>query len=189
MCVCPIGVSGEMCLAGASLARGYLNNPELTNYKFLIINDKLKMEKASFGQPMQSCNHASMQYHSHYPITSSSQSPIYRTGDLGRWLGDGNLEFLGRVDTQVKIRGIRVETGEIENHLLRHSDIKEAVVLALNGSGARKYLCAYVVFSHLGNKKKETGEIAALKAYISDLLSYCQLLIRYDHSVWNSSAN
>ncbi len=111
--ICPIGVTGELCLAGASLSRGYLNRPELTAEKFV---------------------------RSPLPFT-----PFYRTGDLGRWLVDGNLEFLGRVDNQVKIRGMRVEIGEIENQLLKHHSIKEVVVQIKPENSLDNYLCAYIV--------------------------------------------
>ncbi|GKX65197.1 non-ribosomal peptide synthase/polyketide synthase [Inconstantimicrobium mannanitabidum] len=70
---------------------------------------------------------------------------MYRTGDLGRWLPDGNIEFLGRVDNQVKIRGFRIELGEIENRLLQHENIKEAAVLVKESKDNEKYICAYVV--------------------------------------------
>ena len=75
----------------------------------------------------------------------SHRSHIYQTGDLARWLTDGNIEFLGRIDTQVKIRGFRIETGEIERCLLDIDYIKEAVVVAKNDNIGGKYLCAYVV--------------------------------------------
>jgi amino acid adenylation domain-containing protein/non-ribosomal peptide synthase protein (TIGR01720 family) len=145
--ICPIGVSGEMCLAGASLARGYLNNPEITADKFLT-----------------RCNRSYRSYKSYI------SNRLYKTGDMGKWQPDGNLEFLGRVDTQVKIRGIRVETGEIENHLLRHGNIKEAAVLAIDGAGAEKYLCAYVVFSGISAREDENNVITALKVYLEERL-------------------
>ncbi|MCP5103401.1 MAG: amino acid adenylation domain-containing protein, partial [bacterium] len=122
LCLCPIGVGGEICLSGASLARGYLNNPELTNQKFLEVQEPFFKK-----------------------VLGPRREIFYRTGDMGRWLADGNLEFLGRVDTQVKIRGMRIEIGEIENRLLRHDDIKEAVVLAHESQAGEKYLCAYIV--------------------------------------------
>jgi acyl carrier protein len=91
---------------------------------------------------------------------------FYKTGDLGRWLPDGNLDFLGRSDTQVKVRGMRIETSEIENQLMKRNDVKEVVVLAREGQGGHgghggeKYLCAYVV---------RVGECtgADLKEYLS----------------------
>ncbi|WP_291571169.1 non-ribosomal peptide synthetase [Clostridium sp. UBA4548] len=70
---------------------------------------------------------------------------MYKTGDLARWLPDGNIEFLGRIDNQVKIRGFRIELGEIENRLLQHENIKEAAVLVKENKDSEKYICAYVV--------------------------------------------
>ncbi|MCX6578639.1 MAG: amino acid adenylation domain-containing protein [Candidatus Aminicenantes bacterium] len=138
MRLCPMGVGGEICLSGSSVAVGYLNRPELTAEKFIDF------------------------YHSSFIIHHSN---LYRTGDLGRWLPDGNLEFIGRLDSQVKIRGIRIETGEIENHLLRHNNIKEAVVLAREGASGEKFLCAYIVPAVDGNRKPGFGD--DLKEYLS----------------------
>jgi amino acid adenylation domain-containing protein len=111
----PIGVPGEIHVGGHSLARGYLNNPELTSQKF--ISD---------------------------PFASDSQARLYKTGDLGRLLSDGNLEFLGRVDNQVKIRGVRIELGEIESVLRTHPSVRAAVV-TVSGSGGDERLTGYVV--------------------------------------------
>jgi acyl carrier protein len=72
---------------------------------------------------------------------------VYKTGDLARWLPDGNIQFLGRKDQQIKIRGFRVETGEIENRLLKHDEIKEAVVAAREDNRGDRFLCAYVVLN------------------------------------------
>jgi len=80
---------------------------------------------------------------------------MYKTGDLARWLPDGNIEFLGRIDHQVKIRGFRIELGEIENSLFKHEDIKEAVVIAKEEENKNKYLCAYIV----GERKLKVGEL------------------------------
>ncbi|MCK4260471.1 MAG: amino acid adenylation domain-containing protein [Halanaerobiales bacterium] len=113
----PIGVSGEMCLGGQGLARGYLNNPELTAEKFVL-------------NPFQ------------HNIPGEI---MYRTGDLARWLHDGNIEFLGRIDHQVKIRGFRIELGEIENCLMNYENIKEVVVIDRKDENGNKYLCAYIV--------------------------------------------
>jgi len=110
----PIGIAGELCIAGDALGRGYLNRAELTAEKFV-------------DNPFE-------------PGTR-----MYKTGDLARWLLDGNIEFLGRIDHQVKIRGFRIELGEIENKLLNHEAVKEAMVLAKDDNSGSKYLCAYVV--------------------------------------------
>ncbi|MFH0733032.1 MAG: amino acid adenylation domain-containing protein [bacterium] len=109
----PIGFSGELCVSGTSIARGYLNNDELTNQKF--INNP-------FEQGLR----------------------LYKTGDLARWKQDGNIEFLGRIDDQVKINGNRIELGEIENRLSKFDNIKEAVVLDIK-HGHVNALAAYIV--------------------------------------------
>ncbi len=116
----PLGVPGELCISGDSLARGYLNNPELTEEKFI---------ESPFKH-----------------LTPWAQYPkLYRTGDLARWLADGNIEFLGRIDYQVKIRGFRIELGEIENQLHRIEYVKEAVVIAREDTQGQKNLAAYIV--------------------------------------------
>jgi amino acid adenylation domain-containing protein/thioester reductase-like protein/non-ribosomal peptide synthase protein (TIGR01720 family) len=133
----PIGVPGELCISGDSLARGYLNNPELTQEKFI---------ESPFKH-----------------LTPWAQYPkVYRTGDLARWLADGNIEFLGRIDYQVKIRGFRIELGEIENQLLHIENIKEAVVIAREDTPEQKYLCAYIVSSKSGEV-----DIPSLKEMLS----------------------
>ncbi len=73
---------------------------------------------------------------------------MYKTGDLARWLPDGNIEFLGRIDHQVKIRGYRIELGEIENKLLSHEAVKDTVVIAKDDNNGNKYLCAYIVMDY-----------------------------------------
>jgi amino acid adenylation domain-containing protein len=119
----PPGVPGEIFIGGSQVGRGYANNPGLTFEKFL----------PDFYRSNRS--------HKSY-ITYKSY--IYRTGDLAKWLPDGNIEFLGRTDHQVKIRGFRIELGEIENHLLNHDEIKDAVVVIKAGKKEEKYLCAYI---------------------------------------------
>lgn len=112
----PVGVEGEIYVAGAGVARGYLNRPELTSTRF----------------PAD-------------PFNSESQLRMYRSGDLGRWRGDGSLEYLGRNDQQVKIRGYRIELGEIEALLGMQSEVKDAVVLAREEVPGQKQLVAYLI--------------------------------------------
>jgi amino acid adenylation domain-containing protein len=115
----PIGVSGELYVGGAGLARGYLNRPELTAEKFIP-----------------------------HPFNPEAGARLYKTGDLARFLPDGNIEFLGRIDDQVKIRGLRLETAEIEAVLRRHPGIAEAAVLVKNDASnnqPNKRLVAYLV--------------------------------------------
>ena len=120
----PIGIPGELCISGVGLARGYLNQPELTAEKF-VTNPFIPEER------------------------------MYKTGDLARWLPDGNIEFLGRIDNQVKIRDFRIELGEIESRLLECPQVKEAVVIARDDSGDNKFLCAY----YTGEKGLDISEL------------------------------
>lgn len=112
----PIGVPGELHIGGVGLARGYLNRPDLTEQKFIP-----------------------------NPFSDESGSRLYKTGDLARYLPDGNIEFLGHIDNQVKIRGFRIELGEIEAVLSQHPAVLETVVVARQDVSDRKYLAAYVV--------------------------------------------
>jgi thioesterase domain-containing protein/aryl carrier-like protein len=112
----PIGVTGEMYIGGAGVARSYWNRPELTRERF--IPD---------------------------PFSAVPDARMYKSGDLGRWLADGTLEYLGRNDFQVKIRGFRIELGEIEARLLECAGVREAVVIARAEAGGDKRLVAYVV--------------------------------------------
>ncbi len=113
--LCPIGVPGEICVSGICVGRGYINNPE-------------KTEEAFGFDPFQEENKVRM----------------YKTGDIGKWLPDGNIEFIGRKDFQVKVRGFRIELGEIENTLLAIDGVKDVVIID-KGEGRNKYLCAYYV--------------------------------------------
>nr|HEX4313402.1 amino acid adenylation domain-containing protein [Kofleriaceae bacterium] len=114
--LCPIGVAGELCVAGAGLARGYLGRPELTADKFV----------------------------AHPFAAPGSGTRMYRTGDLARWRADGNLEYLGRIDTQVKVRGYRIELGEIEQTLMEQPGVREATVIDLVDDTGATQLAAYV---------------------------------------------
>jgi len=127
----PIGVSGEIRVTGDSLARGYLNRPELTRGSFVKPPlDPAKLLLNFDGDKSSIINH---------------HSSFYKSGDLGRWLEDGNIEFLGRIDFQVKIRGYRVELGEIESVLSRFPGVKEAVVMDIVLPGGDKDLCGFIV--------------------------------------------
>ncbi|MGH7773246.1 MAG: amino acid adenylation domain-containing protein, partial [Candidatus Binatia bacterium] len=112
----PIGVAGELHIGGVGLARGYLNQPELTAEKFIP-----------------------------NPFGDKPGDRLYKTGDLARYLPDGNIEFLGRLDHQVKIRGFRVELGEIEMALMEHPAVREAVVVSRESEPGEKRLVAYMV--------------------------------------------
>jgi len=131
----PIGVPGELCISGAGLACGYLNNPGLTFEKFCLRQPGGFVRE---NRPLDPHKSFSLATH-HSPLTT------YHTGDLARWLPDGNIEFLGRKDFQVKVRGFRIELGEIETHLLAHAAIKEAVVTAAVDKSGGNALCAYLV--------------------------------------------
>lgn len=110
----PIGVAGELCVAGDGLARGYLNNAELTDMKFV-------------------------------PHPYDVGARMYKTGDMARWLPDGNIEYLGRIDEQVKIRGFRIELNEIVHQLMLHEMVQDAIVVARAGEDGQAHLCAYIV--------------------------------------------
>src|SRR5690606_34600183 len=124
----PVGVAGELCIGGIGLAQGYWNRPELTEERFVPNpfdkvtgrqGDKVTDPPVTLspGHLAMSSSHTPSPLH---PAMSSSHTPsrLYRTGDLVRYLPDGNIMFIGRSDFQLKVRGFRVELGEIENQLL-----------------------------------------------------------------------
>ncbi len=130
----PLGCIGEINIGGAGVARGYWNRPELTAERFL--SDLFRDRPGA---------------------------RMFRTGDLARYLPDGNLEFLGRNDQQVKIRGFRIEPGEIEARLTEHPAVSDAVVLA-QGEGHDKRLVAYVV------AESNDGLVNNLRVHLSKML-------------------
>ncbi|MBG1241151.1 non-ribosomal peptide synthetase [Nostoc sp. NZL] len=134
----PIGTPGELYIGGDGLARGYLNRPELTKEKFI----------------------------THF-FEKAEGSRLYKTGDLARFLPDGNIEFLGRIDHQVKIRGFRIELGEIEALLSQHPDVQQAVVIAREDIPGDKRLVAYIVL----NQKVDVSA-TTLKRFLQEKLPY-----------------
>jgi len=132
----PVGVPGELYIGGDGLARGYLNRSELTSEKFIA-----------------------------NPFSDDPTARLYKTGDLARYLGDGNIEFLGRIDHQVKVRGYRIELGEIESVLNEHADVSESVVVAREDEPGDQRLVAYLV-----GRESETPSISELRGFLKEKL-------------------
>jgi amino acid adenylation domain-containing protein len=128
----PVGVIGEIHIGGVNVARGYLNQPELTDSRF--IPD---------------------------PFSADPATLMYKSGDLGRYHPDGSIEYMGRNDSQVKIRGHRVELGEVESHLVRHPEVMEAVVIVREDTPGHKRLVAYL--THRGSASGESLRAHLLK--------------------------
>ncbi|MCL6588557.1 MAG: amino acid adenylation domain-containing protein [Firmicutes bacterium] len=155
----PAGFLGELCLGGAGLARGYLNNPELTAEKFISV-DRTQFTVAGHNQANEvgladgpqwalapgfadgSCAQTGGVYERGGSLGGLR---LYKTGDLVRWTLDGNLKFIERLDNQIKIRGFRVELDEIKNVILRYPGIQDAIVVAKEGFNSQKMICAYLV--------------------------------------------
>jgi amino acid adenylation domain-containing protein len=131
----PVGVCGELYIGGVALAQGYLNRPELNAAKFVP-----------------------------NPYAQTSEARLYKTGDLARFLPDGNIEYLGRGDQQVKIRGFRVELGEIENALTKHTAVQQAVVTVWEDVPGNKRLVAYIL------SKEDDLDIQELRKYLAKSL-------------------
>ncbi|MEG4963588.1 MULTISPECIES: amino acid adenylation domain-containing protein [unclassified Microcoleus] len=136
----PVGVAGELYIAGAGLARGYLNQPELTAEKFISKS-----------------------------LTQEAETRLYKTGDLARYLPDGNIEFIGRVDRQVKLRGFRIELGEIEAGLSHHPSVREAAVLLQENEPGNQRLVAYIV-SDSKLSVQDSQLIESLRSFLKEKL-------------------
>ncbi len=128
----PIGVVGELCVSGHGLARGYLNNDDLTATKFV-------------------------------PHPFKKGDRLYKTGDLARWLPNGNIQYIGRKDNQVKVRGYRIELGEIEHYIGQYPTIKDTVVVTAQNEEDNKELVAYIVSDDIVNQSE-------LRVYLSSRL-------------------
>jgi amino acid adenylation domain-containing protein len=137
----PTGVVGELYIGGEGLAREYLNRPDLTDEHFITIPETGFISKVR----------------------------LYKTGDLARYLMDGNIEFLGRIDNQVKIRGFRIELGEIETVLSQHPAVQQAVVIAVEDIPGEKQLVGYIV-SHQAQIPKSIDLQQFLKVKLPDYM-------------------
>ncbi len=133
----PIGVPGELHIGGASLSRGYLNRAEETAKKFIV-----------------------------NPFSEKSDDRLYKTGDLVRYLPDGNIQFIDRIDSQVMVRGFRIELSEIESLLRQHPAIEQSVVVQVLNSANQKNLVAYVV----GEIEANNTTVSELRTFLSDQL-------------------
>ncbi|MEM9274437.1 MAG: amino acid adenylation domain-containing protein, partial [Cyanobacteria bacterium P01_F01_bin.143] len=131
----PVGVTGELCIGGAGLAKGYLNRPDLTAEKFI-------------SNPVKTNN-----------------SKLYKTGDLARYLPNGEIEYLGRIDHQVKLRGFRIELGEIETVISQYPAVAETVVAVREDLADSQFLVAYLV-----EQSEATVAISGLREFLADKL-------------------
>ncbi|MBD1832156.1 amino acid adenylation domain-containing protein [Cyanobacteria bacterium FACHB-472] len=132
----PIGIVGELYIGGDGLAREYINRPDITAERFI-----------------------------YNPFNNKPESRLYKTGDLGRYLPDGNIEFLGRIDNQVKIRGFRIELGEIEAILNQHPAVRETVVIIREEIPGDKHLIAYIV-----PDQQQTPTSLNLRQFLKEML-------------------
>ncbi|MBW4506982.1 MAG: amino acid adenylation domain-containing protein [Scytonematopsis contorta HA4267-MV1] len=139
----PIGVPGEICVSGIGVGAGYWKNQEKTNLSF-VPNPFTNTTKT---------------------LPENREDLIYKTGDLGRWLPDGNIEFLGRIDHQVKIRGFRVELGEIETFLGQHPNVRENVVIVYEEEPGNLQVVAYLVA-----KTEPIPSISELRSFLKEKL-------------------
>jgi acyl carrier protein len=144
----PVGIPGELYIGGCGLARGYLDRPELTAEKF--IPDPFSTRSSPIG-PSQ--------------VDRASGERLYRSGDLVRYLPDGNLEFLGRMDNQVKLRGFRIELGEIESLLNQYPGIRQAVANVREDQPGDHRLVVYLV-ADSGNDIDPSEIREYLKAFL-----------------------
>ncbi|MBF0120451.1 MAG: amino acid adenylation domain-containing protein [Desulfobacterales bacterium] len=137
--IVPVGVHGEIHIGGEGLSVGYLNQTELTERQFIS-----------------------------NPFSHDPNDKIYKTGDLGKFLPDGNIEYIGRIDNQIKLRGFRIELGEIEAALVSHPNVTETAVILCNDSLNQKHLVAYLVLNRVIDNSKELPNF--LKSKLPDYM-------------------
>ena len=162
----PVGVPGEICLGGAGIARGYLNRGVLTSQKFIT-----------------------------NPFDNENESKLYKTGDLGKWLPDGNIEYLRRLDDQIKIRGYRVEPGEVETVMNRLDHVKSSCIVVKKDTAFNNRLVAYYQpnLQHVKTKERElyTQLIAGWKELYETEYAKTEISPDIDHEFnivgWNDS--
>ena len=149
----PAGEPGELHIGGIGLAQGYLNRPELTEEKFI-------------PNPFAKGNRPEI-----FPLLTASDR-LYKTGDLARYLPDGNIEFLGRIDYQVKIRGFRIELGEIEVVLNQHPGLQQGIVIAREDIPGEKRLVAYIIANseQILSQAGSLGGAAILRSFLQQQL-------------------
>ncbi|MCW5317886.1 amino acid adenylation domain-containing protein [Nostoc sp. KVJ3] len=162
----PLGVPGELHIGGAGLAKGYLNRPELTQEKFI----PNPFEEAG-GRRQKA---GGVRERRRKIAQSPASSPrLYKTGDLARYLPDGNIEYLGRIDNQVKIRGFRIELGEIEAALSQHQDVQTSVVIVREDIPGDKRLVSYIVLQPeqtCTERSRSTPTISELRSFLKEKL-------------------
>ncbi|MEO0989151.1 MAG: amino acid adenylation domain-containing protein, partial [Cyanobacteria bacterium J06639_14] len=154
----PVGVPGELHIGGLGLSPGYWQREDLTGDRF--IKGQVLSEEPGFSWPSSSPQLPDKRN----PVPELNQQRrtkneerLYKTGDLVRYLEDGNLQYLGRLDYQVKLRGFRIELGEIETVLAQHPDVAQAVVVLREGESAGQQLVGYVVSQESGVRSQELG--------------------------------
>jgi len=154
----PIGVVGELYVGGVGLARGYLDRPDLTAEKFVPnpFADERQGDKETRRHGDKETRDAADPQSAICNLQSAIGTRLYRTGDLTRWLADGQLEYLGRTDGQVKLRGYRIEVGEIEATLRGHPAVQAAVIGTDTDGAGDTRLVAYVVPSETLNAERRT---------------------------------
>ena len=137
----PIGAPGELVIGGIGLARGYIDHPDLSADMFIT-----------------------------NPFDVETGSRLYRTGDMARYLPDGNIEFLGRVDFQVKLRGFRVELGEIETVIRENHEVRDAITVLREDEAGEKLLVAYVLMEDTGNADGMEFKPQELRGFLNERL-------------------